>query len=365
MEKISGYILSNSTEFYGELGVEDGKIVSIVEKDKYEVDDCLIMPGFIDLHSHGAMGYDVMDASEESLKEISEFHLRQGTTSYFPTALTAKQDDILNVAEICNKFVKDENNNIEGLHLEGPFINNQKLGAQPKFARDYNVNELKDVCNLCSVKIITAAPEIGDYSEFLDFCKDNSINLQIGHSVAGYDKVCEALDDGFCGCTHLFNAMIGLHHREPGMIGAIFEKGDYAEIICDLKHVHPSVIKTSFKNIPNLYAVSDTCAATGMSDGKFTLGENEVYIEDGAVYLEEDVLAGSCATIYDMFKNLIKIGFSQKEAYLMTSYRPAQYIKNNEIGDIKEGLKANIVVLNDKNYDMNAVYLNGNICRMN
>ena len=358
--KISGYILSNSSEFYGELEIKDDKILSIVEKNKNEVEaDNLIIPGFIDLHSHGAKGYDVMDASCEALENISKFHLNRGTTSYFPTTVTAEIDDIINTVKICNDFINNKNSNVDGIHLEGPFINKNKLGAQPDCSQIFDIEELKKIIDVCPIKIITASPEIGDYSNFLDICNKNDIRVQIGHSTASYEQACKALDDGFAGCTHLFNALSGFNHRDPGVVGAIFDKGNYSEIICDLKHVHKAAVTIAANNIPNLYIVSDTCAATGMGEGKFRLGGNTVFIKDGAVYLNDDVLAGSCSTIYDMFKNLISIGFSEKQACLMTSYRAAKYAGLDDKGDLKQDMKANLVVLNKDNYDIKSIWFNG------
>ncbi len=192
-----------------------------------------------------------------------------------------------------------------GAHLEGPYINSGKLGAQPPFARSAKLADVERLETMAPLKLITVAPEIGGHLELVKELSDAGMRVQIGHTLGTYEDGVAALKQGAHGFTHLFNAMTGLHHREPGMVGAALAHAQYAEFIPDLLHVHPGAIKTALRCIPNLYCVTDSTSATGMPDGEYMLGRQVVMKCMGGVRLPDGTLAGSTLTMDQALRNLV------------------------------------------------------------
>ena len=298
----------------------------------------------------------------QSIKKISEYHLSHGTTTLFPTTVTAKLDSTLEALKGLNNYLNKNKtiSNIEGIHLEGPFINPNKMGAQPPFAQLPNYSFVKTLIKEAPIKIMTVAPEISGGLELIDFLIKNGIKPQIGLSLADYDCCILAIKKGVKSFTHLYNAMSGFQHRKPGVVAAAFSKAKYAEIICDLVHVNKEMIKLAFKNIDNLYSITDSMSASGMPDGKYKIGTYEVYKKNGVVKLNEDTLGGSIVTMDKTFKNLIDIGFSIQEAVKMTSTNAARYLDRKDIGNISKDAKANLLIL-DSDLNLIKIYLNGNL----
>ena len=357
-KSISGKIVCKEEIFSGTITFEN-----TINNIKYEEDKIYnkyIIPGFIDLHCHGGNGHDSMEGLK-SIKKISEYHLSHGTTTLYPTTVTANLDDTLYALKGLNDYLKENKkiSNIEGIHLEGPFLNPNKMGAQPPFAQLPNYNFIKTLINEAPIKIMTLAPEINGGLNLIDFLINNKIKPQIGHSLANYDCCTIAIKRGVRSFTHLYNAMSGFDHRNPGVAAAAFSKAEYAEIICDLIHVNEQMIKLAHKNIDKLYSITDSISASGMPDGKYKVGTYKVYKKNEVVKLDKNTLGGSVVTMDKAFKNLIKIGFSIQEAVKMTSTNASKYINKKNIGNISEGAKANLLVLNSK-FDLKEIYLNGN-----
>ncbi len=346
-------------------GVFSGKIIfsDIIKKIEFENEknyENFIIPGFIDSHCHGGNGFDTMEGIE-SIKKLSNYHLLNGTTSLYPTTVTASLSDTLQAVKGLNNYLINNKqcSNIEGIHLEGPFLNPNKMGAQPPFAQLPNydfINKLKDEA---PIKIMTFAPEIAGGIELIDFLINNKIKPQIGHSLADYNCCKVALDKGVESFTHLYNAMSGFDHRKPGVAAFALKQAKYAEIICDLIHVNEEMIKLAHKNIDKLYSITDSISAAGMPDGKYKIGTYEVYKKNGVVKLNENTLGGSIITMHKSFKNLLDIGFSIQESVKMTSTNVAEYLGRYDIGNISKGTKANLIILNS-NYNLMEIYLNGN-----
>jgi len=347
-----------------EEGIIPGTIIfeSIIKELKFEKNknyEKYIVPGFIDLHCHGGKGYDTMEGIESIIK-ISDYHLSHGTTTLYPTTVTAKLDVTLKALKGLNNYLHNnkESSNIEGIHLEGPFINPNKMGAQPPFAQLPNYDFIKILKKEAPIKIMTIAPELKGGLELIDFLVDNKIKPQIGHSLADYNCCIMALNKGVESFTHLYNAMSGFDHRNPGVGATALSKAKYAEIICDLIHVNEHMIKLAYKNINKLYSVTDSISAAGMPDGKYKIGSYEVYKKDDIVKLNENTLGGSITTMDKSFKNLINIGFSIQDAVKMTSTNVSEYLNRKDIGNISKGAKANLLILNS-NFELIEVYLNG------
>ena len=359
VKKISGKIINHNCTFNGTIEFSE-KIETVSRIEEKNIEN-IIIPGFIDLHCHGGNGYDTMEGLS-SIKKISEFHLSNGTTSLLPTTLTASLDNTLQALQGFNNFISQNkySTNILGIHLEGPFINPNKLGAQPQETQLPNIDFIQKVNNVAKVKVITLAPELDGIDSLIDFAIKNNINVQIGHSLANYDRCKQVMDKNNIGFTHLFNAMSGCDHRHPGVATAALNHAEYSEIICDLIHVDKANIYLAQKSIPNLYAISDAISACGMPDGKYSFANFKIEKKDGRAKINNNTLAGSVVNMLDTFKNLIKINFSLTQAVAMTSYHAALYLSELDKGIIQKGLCANLVIL-DSNLEIKEVYLYGNL----
>jgi len=360
MESISGKIIINDKIISGNL-LFNNKVIEIID-DKTLKNENFILPGFIDLHCHGGNGFDTMEGLE-SIVELSKYHLENGTTTFFPTTVTASYNDTFKALKGLNDYINRNKFqiNIEGIHLEGPFINPKKLGAQPPFTQIPNLDFIKNLLKQAPIKIMTLAPEIDGGLDLIERLIELDIKPQIGHTLASTDICNLSINKGVESFTHLYNAMSGFDHREPGAVASAFANLNYSEIICDLIHVHPYMIKLAYKNIKDLYVITDCISASGMKDGEYNLGVNRVFKKGNIVKLNNKTLGGSVLTMQQAFKNLLKIGFSIIEAVQMTSTNAAKYLNRKDIGNLNVGSYANILVL-DKNFNILKVFLNGKIC---
>jgi N-acetylglucosamine-6-phosphate deacetylase len=325
--------------------------------------DDYILPGFIDLHVHGGAGRDMMEGGDAP-HVIARLHARHGTTALLATTMTAPVDEIDKalgaIGGACARRGPNEAR-ILGVHLEGPYINSGKLGAQPPFAREATLDEVQRFGRLAPMRLITVAPEIDGHLELVRLLADAGIRVQIGHTTGSYEDGVKALEHGAAGFTHLFNAMPGLHHRDPGMVGAALAHAQYAEIIPDLLHVHPGAIKVALRSIPNLYCVTDSTAAAGMPDGQYMLGRQVVHKCMGGVRLADGTLAGSTLTMDQALRNLVGIGLSLADASRRVSTNAADYLGETQRGRLAPGCMADLVVL-DRQLNIKAVYIEGEAC---
>lgn len=319
-----------------------------------------IIPGFIDLHVHGGGGADIMEGGKAP-GTIACTHARFGTTSFLATTMTAPYQDLeKSFLAIQNNFSNrgKKEARLLGVHLEGPFISSQKLGAQPEFVRAASLKEIEKLHKIVPIKTLTLAPEIFNH---LDIIKDliaMNIVVQIGHTNGNYEDGVKALNLGAKSFTHLFNAMSAFHHREPGMVGAALAHADHAELIPDLLHVHPGAIKAALRSIPNLYFVTDATSATGMPDGDYKLGSQTVHKCLGGVRLKDGTLAGSTLTMDQALHNLVGLGLSIAEASKRLSQIPAELIGASDRGVIKEQNYSDFLVIND-DLTLKEIYIEG------
>jgi N-acetylglucosamine-6-phosphate deacetylase len=320
----------------------------------------LILPGFIDLHVHGGGGRDVMDGGDAP-SAIARIHARHGTTSLLATTMTAPPEDIDVALAAIGAAVRERvpgGARVLGAHLEGPYISAGKLGAQPNFATNATLAEVQRLAALAPLHVITIAPEVDGHLELVRLLKDLGIRAQIGHSDGSYEDGAKALENGAAGFTHLFNAMTGLHHRAPGMVGAALAHAEYAELIPDLLHVHPGAIKVALRCIPKLYCVSDSTPATGMPDGDYMLGRMKVHKCMGGVRLADGTLAGSTLTMDQALRNLVSLGLDLADASARVSANAADYLGIADRGRLAAGNHADFVVL-DRDLQLTAVYVEG------
>ena len=356
MNKISGKIINFDEAFFGEVFFD--KHIQNINKTESNTLDQYIIPGFVDLHCHGAMNHDTMQGLE-SIKEMADFHLSKGTTTLLPTTLTNSLEDTYRALDGFNKFLLNDNNNIAGIHLEGPFINPNKLGAQPSLTQKPDIAFIEEVQKIAKIRSVTLAPELEEIDNLIKYLVENNINIQFGHSLASYECCKKLMSKYSVSFTHLYNAMSGGDHRNPGMLEAALELSQYAEIICDFHHVSETSIKIAKKCIPKLYAITDSMSATGMPDGTYKYANFTIDRKgDRVTLLNSNTLAGSVMDMHTTFLNLNKLGFSMQELVALTSYNAAQYLNLKNIGVIQPNYKANFLVL-DKKFNLKEIYLNG------
>lgn len=297
-----------------------------------------VIPGLIDIHIHGCLGFDVMEGN--ALEPMSKYLASRGVTAFLPTTMTMPFNDIRLAT---NVPLQTSGAKVPGFHLEGPYIAKSRRGAQ-NIAHIKNPN-IAEFNTLKNIRLVTLAPEIDGAIEFIKEC---GAVVSIGHSNANYEKTLNAINAGANCLTHTFNAMTPLTHREPGIIGAAVEKNIFAQVICDGVHVHNSVLKMLYKIFgrERMIVISDALCATGMADGEYTFGGQNITVKNKTATLKNGVLAGSCADILDGVKNLISIGIPKADAIFMASRTPAMLLNENK-GLLKEGFDADFAVADD------------------
>ena len=321
----------------------------------------LLLPGFIDLHVHGAGGRDIMEGGDAAL-QVARLHAQHGTTALLATTMTAPLADLrqslVPVGVLCRE-PQPHAARVLGIHLEGPYINAGKLGAQPDFARPVSLAELKELDALAPLRLLTLAPEVPGNMDAIEALVAAGYRVQVGHTLGTYEDGVQALQRGARGFTHLFNAMTPLHHRMPGMVGAALAHAQFAEIIPDLLHVHPGAIRAALRSIPCLYCVTDSTAATGMPDGEYRLGRQPVTKCLGGVRLADGTLAGSTLTMDRALRNLVDIvGVPLEDAARHVSTHAADFLGLADRGRLVAGAWADVVVL-DRDLQVQQVFVQG------
>lgn len=357
------------------LSVENGKIASIGEvvKDYYELpDDAVVVPGFIDEHIHGSAGSDAMDASSEALKNIATSIACEGTVGFLATTMTQSREKIMNAMNAVKEYKSaavEEGAEVLGVHLEGPFINKSKAGAQPEeYICTPSVEIFKEFNEASgnNIKIVTFAPETQNGNDFVTYLSQNGICAQMGHTSATFDIANKAYEDGATGVTHTYNAQSAFTHREAGVVGAaLLIDGLYTELICDTIHVSVPAIKLLVKNKPldRLILITDAMRAKNLGDTISELGGQTVYVKNGEARLKDGTLAGSVLKMNDAIKNLVtKCGVPFTQA---VDYATANPSKNlgiyDRLGSIKVGKDASFAIISEKDYSVIATIKNGKL----
>ena len=349
--------------------VEDGKIKSFSKKEVEEYEDLgeIIAPGLVDTHIHGYGGKDIMDCKAEYLDEISKGILECGVTSFLPTTLT---DSTEKLNEAC-KVIGDEYKSVtgakvRGIFLEGPFFTEKYKGAQnASYMSDPDIEKLKKWKELSNglVNKIAIAPEREGAIDFIKEANAMGVRVALGHSDASFDEAVDAVDAGANIFVHVYNGMSGLHHRNPGMVGAAMSTDSYGELICDGHHVNPNAanILMNAKGRDRIALITDCMSAGGMPEGDYKLGEFPVVVKDGTARLKDSGnLAGSILRLKEAVKNVVEWEIADVfEAIQMASLIPAKSLGiDNVCGKLHEGYDADFIVL-DENLDLKATFLNG------
>jgi len=365
--QLEGHILTPEGFVRGTVRVDGDRITALhgtpVAEDAVRADAVtpVLLPGFIDTHVHGGGGADTMDAGGAAVT-LARVHARHGTTALLATTMTAPLADIEAALRALAPAIAHRERGaarLLGVHLEGPYISPDKLGAQPAFARAPSLAEIAALHAIAPIRLITLAPEVNGMLALIPALVGAGHRVQIGHTAASYEQAVEALEAGASGFTHLFNAMSALHHRAPGAAGAALAHGRHAELIPDLLHVHPGAMRAALRAIPGLFCVTDATAAAGMPDGDYRLGRQTVTKCLGGVRLADGTLAGSTLTMDQALRNLVAIGLPLAEASARVSTHAARYLGVAERGLLAVGAMADIVVLDARTLELRQVWVEG------
>ena len=327
-----------------------------------------ISPGFIDLHIHGALGRDFMDADMESFNIIGGHLARTGITSFLATTLSAPFQSILDVIDTVKKSpAYPLVSKPLGVHIEGPFLNVEECGAQnAKFIKEITEDDLRLLIEATQglKVIVTLAPEVKNNMRFIKTLRKNGIVVSVGHSSASYEQTLQGIKAGISHATHFFNAMAEFHHREPGIVGAVLESEEVTvEIICDGIHVHPASVRLVLerKGITKVCLITDSILAAGLGDGDYVLGKLNITVKGDETRLSDgSSLAGSVLTMNRAVKNILDwTDLSLNEAVSMASLNPARVLGlHKDIGSIEKGKLANLTVF-DKDFQIKQTYVYG------
>lgn len=363
---IKNGILVDKADYFSDAGnLQYAEPINTIEAEGF-----FVIPGLIDIHSHGAVGEDFSDACLEGLIKILIYQYKHGVTSYCPTTMSLDSNSLLNVLRMMKNWKnKPDLSDIVGINMEGPFLDKWKKGAHKE---DYLMNPNVDFFRKCNdesgkkIKLVTIAPNLENIDTFISELK-NEVVISLGHTSADYETTKKAFQNGASHITHLYNAMNPMEHRNPGPIPAAAENNNcFAELICDGIHVHPSMIKVAFSLFPNrIVLISDSMRATGTEEGIYDLGGQKVHVtkiplsyDKGNIVmkyiatLNDGTIAGSVSNLFDCMKYAISIGISPEEAIAAATMNPAKSIGIFDIvGSLTPGKKANILLL-DSNFDL-------------
>lgn len=367
--KASKIFLENEILENAFMVVEDKKITDFLTEYDGEYEDFrdkIIAPGLVDTHVHGYKNADVTDAIEGELNTMSVGMLEMGVTSFLPTTLTSSVEQLNKAVELIGKEYKDAKGaKIKGIFMEGPYFTEEFKGAQnPAYMSDPSIEQLKIWQDLSGgiIKKIAIAPERNGVEEFIKAAKEMGIYVALAHSNATSEEALNAVDAGANIFIHLYNGMRGLHHREPGMVGAALASDAFAELICDGHHVHPTAAKIAVKTKGHdkVLLITDCMRAGGMGEGESHLGEFKVIVKDGTARLESGSLAGSILDLIDGVKNVKNWNIADlKQAVDMATKVPAKSVGlEDECGILAVGRDADFIVI-DKDVNLYNTYVNG------
>ena len=343
---LSGRILTPGGWVNG--SIEFDQRIRRITEDNAAASGLTILPGFVDLHVHGASGVDIMEGGQSGAS-VARTHARHGTTALLGTTLTARESAINHALQGLAGVIAERpagGARMLGVHLEGPFLNLKRLGAQPPEVIAASLELVQRFHAIAPIRVLTLAPEIDGHLALIPQLAAMGIRVQIGHSAGSYDDGVAALKAGVSGFTHLFNGMTGMDHYACGMAGAAMAHAEYAEVIPDLVHVHPGTLRAAMRAIPRLYGVTDATSATGMPDGEYALGTQRVLKCGNCVRLATGSLAGSVLTMDQALRNFVGLGLELADASNRLSLFPADYLGEVERGRLAPGTWADIVVLN-------------------
>ena len=332
----------------------------LVDKAEYQDDEkvidaegLLVLPGLVDIHSHGAAGEDFSDGNPEGLKKILQYEKRCGITSYCPTSMTFPKERLRQIFASIKGAQTEDGATVVGINMEGPFLDPAKKGAHVEkwiaapdvaFVRELN----QDADGL--VRLVTLAPNMDGAEEFIKEMHEE-VCISLGHTAADYDCASRAMKFGAHHVTHLYNAMQPFGHRAPGLIGAAMDDPEcMVELICDGYHIHPSAIRAAFRMFgpERVILISDSMRATGMENGTYELGGQEVTVKDRKAVLKDGTLAGSATNLYGCMCKAVEFGIPLEQAIMAATANPARSIGIfDRVGSIRIGKQADLLLVSE------------------
>lgn len=373
--------------------------ISTAKQEIVDAADCYVIPGLIDIHMHGCMGVDFCDIAKASsqeeansvLQKIASYELSQGITAFCPTTMTMPLEDLLSISRYsANYDSKEACADFAGIYLEGPFLSPARCGAQNKdYLRlpDYHTFTKLSEESHHLIRVVAIAPELDGAVDFIKCVNSNmpQITCSLAHTDADYDTACHAFEAGASQVTHLFSAMAPLHHRNPGVIGAAFDTSNcYVECISDGIHLAPAIIRTCFQlfrayNTPNYHdacapspdflwssstnriiLISDSTMATGMPDGHYHLGNQDITVQNKLATLADGTIAGSCSNLMDCLRAAVSFGIPLEHALTSATINPARAIGIDSLhGSISVGKYANLVLLDKATLEIQGIIYHG------
>ena len=318
-----------------------------------------ILPGLIDIHMHGANGIDGSVASIDDLVRLDKYEREHGVVSYLLATMTLPLEQIDDVCQnIAGAMASGEVFGLRGAYIEGPFINKNKCGAQNSenalIPSEENADKLISIIDKCRrVKCVALAPELGGSGQLIRTLSDKGVIVSIAHTEADYNQAIAGFEAGASQVTHLYNAMSSFNHRNPGVVGAAFDKSKYVELIADGYHVNDAVVRSTFAMFGDdrVILVSDSTMATGLDEGNYWLGDNEIIVKGNKAVLKDDekVLAGSASNLFDCMVSAIKMGVDPAKAVKAATINPAKRLNIDMMyGSIEKGKMPGLIVTNDK-----------------
>lgn len=337
--------------------INDHRLVDKAEyQDDGEVIDAeglLVLPGLVDIHSHGAAGEDFSDGNPEGFKKILQYEKRCGITSYCPTSMTFPKERLRQIFASIKGAQTEDGATVVGINMEGPFLDPAKKGAHVEkwiaapdvaFVRELN----QDADGL--VRLVTLAPNMDGAEEFIKEMHEE-VCISLGHTAADYDCASRAMKLGAHHVTHLYNAMQPFGHRAPGLIGAAMDDPEcMVELICDGYHIHPSAIRAAFRMFgpERVILISDSMRATGMENGTYELGGQEVTVKDRKAVLKDGTLAGSATNLYGCMCKAVEFGIPLEQAIMAATANPARSIGIfDRVGSIRIGKQADLLLVSE------------------
>lgn len=324
-----------------------------------------VIPGLIDIHFHGCMGYDICDGTFTALEAIEAYQLKNGVTSLFPATMTLQEEELRSVFRVAGEYIERQSTAVLGITMEGPFLSKAKKGAQaeqhikkPDMALFRELQKLSGG-HICQVAV---APEEDENFRFISEAS-KEVTVSVAHTVADYDTAKQAFEQGATHVTHLLNGMPPFLHRDPGVVGAAYDNSKVCvELICDGVHIHPAMVRAIFElfGSERICMISDSMRATGMPEGEYTLGGQKVWVKENVATLEDGTIAGGICNLYQCFKKaVLEMNIPLKDAIWSCTQTPAKALGiEDKVGSIEEGKNADLLIL-DKNLNIKYVIKNG------
>ncbi len=351
--------------------IQDGLFVNHSDGVVLEGADCFAIPGLTDIHFHGCVGYDFCDGTQEAISKIAAYQASNGVTSIVPATMTLNENRLEEICKAAKEYKEHSHGKTEaalcGINMEGPFLSIHKKGAQnadflhnPDIAMYHRLNELSG--NM--IKLVDVAPETEGAMDFIKSEKEN-VTISLAHTSADYDTASAAFLAGASHVTHLYNAMNPFTHRAPGLVGAAADYAADVELICDGVHVHPSMVRATFKLFgkDKIILISDSMMATGLTDGKYALGGQPVFVHGNKATLADGTIAGSATNLMDCMKTAVKeMKIPLETAVLCAAVNPAKCVGiYDKYGSIADGKIANVALLSKEDLSLQHVILNGEV----